>query len=127
MDYARYEAEDARLVDLISPALNPDAAGKALLTRGMSGLKARAKTSVELTESAAYYYYLYPMKTRRETVPTNLNDYEYCCACCRQKLVVAIVVVQFFHWILPCRQFSVGSCSTTAWMFAWIQRSRPAE
>ncbi|MBU2089970.1 MAG: glutamate--tRNA ligase, partial [Alphaproteobacteria bacterium] len=55
------EAEDARLVDLILPQLATligqpvDAAGITLLTAGMNGLKQRAKTLVELAESAAFY------------------------------------------------------------------------
>lgn len=50
------EAADARLVELIIPRLGiVSAAGKALLIKGMNGLKQRAKTLVELTESAAFY------------------------------------------------------------------------
>jgi glutamyl-tRNA synthetase len=54
-------AEDARLVDLIRarletrPGLRLDAAALDRLERGMPGLKARAKTLVELTETAAFY------------------------------------------------------------------------
>jgi glutamyl-tRNA synthetase len=50
------EADDARLVELILPRLpSADEAGKARLLKGMAGLKARAKTLVELAESAALY------------------------------------------------------------------------
>jgi glutamyl-tRNA synthetase len=50
------EADNKRLVDLILPSLGTvDDEGKARLLRGMDGLKARAKTLVELTESAAFY------------------------------------------------------------------------
>lgn len=54
------EAEDARLVDLIQPLLEKqglavDAVGRNRLLAGMKGLKARAKTIVELAASAAFY------------------------------------------------------------------------
>ncbi len=55
------EADDARLVALILPLVaeqgagGDDAACRARLTAGMAGLKARAKTLVELAESAAFY------------------------------------------------------------------------
>jgi glutamyl-tRNA synthetase len=50
------EADNKRLVELILPQLgHVDDAGKARLLKGMDGLKARAKTLVELTESAAFY------------------------------------------------------------------------
>ncbi|KZD07194.1 glutamate--tRNA ligase [Oceanibaculum pacificum] len=55
------EADDARLAGLILPRLAEligqpvDEAGKALLTAGMNGLKQRAKTLVELADSAAFY------------------------------------------------------------------------
>ncbi len=54
------EADDARLVELITPILkkdsnlNPDA-HKKLLLLGMNGLKQRAKTIVELAKNAAFY------------------------------------------------------------------------
>jgi len=54
-------ADDARLVDLIVPRLEtalgrPLAdANKAVLLRGMNGLKQRAKTLVELAEAARFY------------------------------------------------------------------------
>lgn len=54
------EADDQRLVDLIKPILeemkhtiSPE--GEALLLKGMPGLKQRAKTIMELAESAAFY------------------------------------------------------------------------
>ncbi|MBT3238717.1 MAG: glutamate--tRNA ligase, partial [Rhodospirillaceae bacterium] len=47
------EADDSRLVDLISPDAPDDT--KARLTKGMSGLKERAKTIVELTENSQLY------------------------------------------------------------------------
>ena len=60
------EADDVRLVDLIIPRLGTVSdAGKALLLRGMNGLKQRAKTLVELAESAAFYV---------ATRPLNLDD-----------------------------------------------------
>ena len=54
------EADDRRLVELVLPRLadmgiTVDEIGKARLARGMAGLKARAKTLVELAESAAFY------------------------------------------------------------------------
>ena len=54
------EADDARLVALITPfieeqGLKVDDLGKARLTRGMHGLKQRAKTLIELAASAAFY------------------------------------------------------------------------
>jgi glutamyl-tRNA synthetase len=50
------EADNKRLVDLILPQLgNVDDEGKTRLLKGMDGLKARAKTLVELAESAAFY------------------------------------------------------------------------
>jgi len=50
------EADDARLVELITPRLPAfDATGKARLLRGMAGLKQRAKTLIELAENAAFY------------------------------------------------------------------------
>jgi glutamyl-tRNA synthetase len=55
------EAEDARLAALIAPRLEDIAGGPlsdtqvALLTRAMEGLKARAKTIVELADLAAFY------------------------------------------------------------------------
>jgi len=54
-------ADDARLVDLIVPrveaALGRSLAGadKAVLSKGMNGLKQRAKTLVELAEAARFY------------------------------------------------------------------------
>jgi glutamyl-tRNA synthetase len=54
-------AEDARLVELIRPRLEArpglrlDGAALDRLERGMPGLKARAKTLVELAEAAAFY------------------------------------------------------------------------
>lgn len=55
------QADDARLTDLIVPRLENlvgssiETAGHALLTKAMPGLKARAKTLVDLAESAAFY------------------------------------------------------------------------
>ncbi len=55
------EADDARLLGLIEPALAArddvmlDVAGRARLLAGMAGLKARARTLVDLAESAAFY------------------------------------------------------------------------
>jgi glutamyl-tRNA synthetase len=55
------EAADERLVDLTTPmitaktGLEIDDAAKQRLTRGMAGLKQRAKTLVDLAESAAFY------------------------------------------------------------------------
>jgi glutamyl-tRNA synthetase len=55
------EADDARLVGLIKPLIETraklpvDAAALARLTRGMAGLKQRAKTLIELADSAAFY------------------------------------------------------------------------
>lgn len=54
------EADDARLVALISPFIEAqglvvDELGKTRLTRGMHGLKQRAKTLIELAANAAFY------------------------------------------------------------------------
>jgi glutamyl-tRNA synthetase len=55
------QADDARLVDLILPQVEAkvghavDAEGKRRLTAGMAGMKERAKTLVELTDSALFY------------------------------------------------------------------------
>ena len=55
------ESDNSRLVELIRPRLEPlmghplDEAGAARLARGMAGLKPRAKTLVDLAESAAFY------------------------------------------------------------------------
>ena len=54
-------AEDARLVDLVVPFIEAstgktvDGTGRARLLAGMAGLKERAKTLIELAESAAFY------------------------------------------------------------------------
>jgi len=49
------QAEDARLVDLIAPALGASEAVRPRLLAGMAGLKERAKTLVDLAESARVY------------------------------------------------------------------------
>jgi glutamyl-tRNA synthetase len=51
------QAEDARLVDLIAERLGQpvDEEGRRRLLAGMAGLKERAKTVVELADSAAFY------------------------------------------------------------------------
>jgi glutamyl-tRNA synthetase len=56
------QADDARLVDLIEPAIaaelgvrNLDAVQKETLIKGMSGLKERAKILTELAQSATFY------------------------------------------------------------------------
>ena len=52
-----------RLADLIIPRLGTvDAKGKAILLRGMDGLKQRAKTLVELAENATFYIAARPLK-----------------------------------------------------------------
>jgi len=57
------EADDARLVELVTERLGDVTdAGKALLLRGMNGLKQRAKTIVELAESAAFYVAKRPLE-----------------------------------------------------------------
>ncbi|MBN8532074.1 MAG: glutamate--tRNA ligase [Alphaproteobacteria bacterium] len=61
------EADDARLVKLIAPLIEvklsrkPDDAAVALLTRAMPGLKARAKTLLELADNAAFYVMRRPL------------------------------------------------------------------
>ncbi len=56
------EADDARLVDLILPriaeklGLDIDEDGRDLLIAGMEGLKQRAKTVVELSDNALFYF-----------------------------------------------------------------------
>ncbi len=63
------QADDARLVDLILPLLADklgqalDVAERARLIAGMSGLKERAKTLVELADSAAFYVAPRPIAT----------------------------------------------------------------
>ncbi|MFP6730921.1 MAG: glutamate--tRNA ligase [Alphaproteobacteria bacterium] len=54
--YLRH-APDGRLVDLVAATFDrvPGDAAKARLARGMAGLKERAKTIVELADSAAFY------------------------------------------------------------------------
>ncbi len=55
------QADDARLVELILPqveakaGVSVDAEGKRRLTAGMAGMKERAKTLVELADSALFY------------------------------------------------------------------------
>lgn len=55
------EADDDRLVDLVGPRLERsldrtlDAADRTRLSAGMAGLKARARTVVDLAEAAAFY------------------------------------------------------------------------
>ena len=57
------EADNVRLADLIIPRLGTvDAKGKAILLRGMDGLKQRAKTLVELAENATFYIAARPLK-----------------------------------------------------------------
>jgi glutamyl-tRNA synthetase len=63
------EADDARLIELIVPRLETagatvDATGRTRLTRGMAGLKARAKTIAELADSAQFY-------VRERPIPMN--------------------------------------------------------
>jgi glutamyl-tRNA synthetase len=63
------EADDARLLDLIVPRLEAagatvDANGRDRLQRGMPGLKARAKTVAELSDSAQFY-------VRQRPIPIN--------------------------------------------------------
>jgi glutamyl-tRNA synthetase len=61
------EADDARLLEVILPLCEKslgrsiDAAGKERLQRGMGGLKARAKTLIELAESALFYAQARPL------------------------------------------------------------------
>ncbi len=60
-------AEDGRLADLIAPRVQAmpgtrlDEAGRVRLLRAMPGLKERAKTLIELAESAAFYVRLRPL------------------------------------------------------------------
>ena len=62
------EAEDTRLVAALRPFLNaaigrvPAAADEAILLRAMPGLKERAKTLVELADSAAFYMRSRPIR-----------------------------------------------------------------
>jgi glutamyl-tRNA synthetase len=59
------EAENARLVALIAPLVKPDGAlspdETARLLNGMEGLKARAKTVLELARNAAFYVAARPL------------------------------------------------------------------
>lgn len=61
------QADDARLVDLITPLLEKaigrtlDDAAKAILLKAMDGLKQRAKTLIELADSAAFYVAARPL------------------------------------------------------------------
>jgi glutamyl-tRNA synthetase len=69
------EAEDGRLVALISPRLvkilgrDPDAAERERLTRAMEGLKQRAKTLAELTDNAAFYVHQRPIPVSARAQP----------------------------------------------------------
>ncbi len=60
-------ADDARLVDLIIPRLETELGGglsdeqRALLTRAMNGLKQRARTLVDLAQSAKFYVTPHPL------------------------------------------------------------------
>lgn len=61
------EAEDARLVTLTIPLLGAlghmvDETGRTRLEKGMAGLKARAKTLVELAHAAAFYVAKRPLQ-----------------------------------------------------------------
>ncbi len=68
--YYLREADDRRLADLIAPRLAhvlgraPDEPERDRLTRGMNGLKQRAKTLVELAENAVFY-------VRKRPIPLN--------------------------------------------------------
>lgn len=67
------EADDARLVDLIAPRLwkilgrELEASDRTILLAGMDGLKQRAKTLAELSESAIFYLErpTYPLKIEK--------------------------------------------------------------
>jgi len=71
------EAEDARLVDLIVQPLGDifqhtlTVEEKNRLTRGMPGLKARAKTVVELVENARFYIDRLPFDEKAEKLLTS--------------------------------------------------------
>ena len=62
------QADDARLVNALRPFLSavvgrpPSAADEAILARAMPGLKERAKTLVELADSAAFYMRTRPIR-----------------------------------------------------------------
>ncbi len=57
------EADDARLVDLITPLISHASEdGKTILLKAMNGLKQRAKTIVELADNAAFYVAQRPIK-----------------------------------------------------------------
>lgn len=68
------EADDQRLVDLIAPRLgDPGPIGRQRLLAGMPGLKARAKTLVELAENARFYLApggLTPVDAKAEALAT---------------------------------------------------------
>ena len=55
------EADDARLADLVAPALSLDDAGKTLLTRAMPELKARAHDLHELADGAGFLFAQRPL------------------------------------------------------------------
>ncbi len=65
------EADDARLVDLIAP--EADALGRARLTAGMAGLKERAKTLLDLADSAGFYLAARPL-TQDDKAKKLLDD-----------------------------------------------------
>jgi glutamyl-tRNA synthetase len=76
------EADDARLVDLITPLLvekklTVGSTEKTLLTKGMPGLKMRAKTLIELADNAAFYIRPLPLsmdeKAQETLTPENLG------------------------------------------------------
>ena len=68
------QAEDARLVDLLAERIGPfNQAQRAILLAAMAGLKARAKTLVELADNARFYVALRPIplddKARAQGTP----------------------------------------------------------
>lgn len=65
------QADDQRLVELIAPGASPEIA--ALLEKGMTGLKDRAKTVVELTENAQFYINSRPLQMSDKATKI-LND-----------------------------------------------------
>ncbi len=74
------ETSNTRLLDLISPLIEEklktrlEADLKSRLLRGMDGLKQRAKTILELADSALFYCYLLPLPFEEKALKVLTND-----------------------------------------------------
>lgn len=108
------EASDARLVELIAPALAErtgtplDALTTSRLTKGMAGLKQRAKTMIELTDSAMFY---------ARTRPLTLDD--------KAKAIIADGGKELLAAALP--QFQAQTAWTAHDLEAWARATAEAK